>query len=202
MTINELRSKILDLSIQILDLLSSYQLSPKPLPKQDPKPSTVQDIEKSGRRIGKTKATSAKGITAIKTFEGFREVPYEDVGGVLTVGYGHTGKKACKRISKEEAEKLLIEDVRDAEACINKFVTASLLQHEFDALVSLIYNIGAGAFKKSTLLKKLNTNAKYDAANEFLRWDIADGKKLTALNKRRRSERRMFLASEYKGYNV
>lgn len=201
MTVNELRDKVIELSIQVIHLLSSYPTQ-KSLPKALPKPTTVKEIERLGRKIGKSKTTSSRGINAIKIFEGFREIPYEDAVGIITVGYGHTGKRAYSRVSKEEAEKLLIEDVCIAEECINTFVTKSLLQHEFDALVSLIYNIGTGAFKKSTLLKRLNEGRKYDTANEFLRWDKAGGKRLNALNKRRRSERRMFLAAEYKGYDV
>ena len=72
-------------------------------------------------------------------------------------------------------------------------VKVDLTQNEFDALVSLIYNIGAGNFQKSTLLKVLNQE-KYDAAaNQFLRWNKAGGNVLAGLTKRREHERELFL---------
>jgi lysozyme len=192
------------LSVQILEMIASYYSGQSyPIDNNTKIPNDpVKDKEKQGRRIrGSARSTSTKGIEIIKLFEGYREKPYLDAVGVLTVGYGHTSNvKGC--VTPTQATWLLLEDLAKVEEAINNSVFIQLLQHEFDALASFIYNVGAGAFKKSTLLKCLNAGQKYNAASEFLKWDKAGGSRLEALTKRRRSERRMFLSGEYKGYEA
>lgn len=139
--------------------------------------------------------TSDKGIELIKQFEGFRNQAYLCPAGVWTIGYGHT--KAVKPgmvISSTRGEVLLREDLRFFEATVNQSVKVPLNQNQFDALVSLCYNIGSTAFNNSTLLKLLN-KSQYDAAQwQFLRWVNGGGRQLPGLVKRRQAERDLFRA--------
>ena len=116
--------------------------------------------------------TSQKGINLIKKFEGFRNKAYRCSAGVLTIGYGHTGNvKEGDDISEAKAEELLKEDVKFAENAVNRFVCRPIQQNQFDALVSFVYNLGAGAFSSSTLCRKVNVKPDDDSIyNEFLKW--------------------------------
>ena len=98
------------------------------------------------------------------------------------------------KLQPEKATELLMTHVQDnIQGFIYSLVKVDLTQNEFDALVSLIYNIGSGNFKSSTLLRILNQK-KYDAAaNQFLRWNKAGGRVLAGLTKRREHERELFL---------
>jgi len=136
---------------------------------------------------------SDKGLALIKEFEGVRLAAYLDSVGVPTIGYGHTkGVQMGDRCSMEEAAAWLAEDCEEAEDCVNGAVNVPLTQHEFDALISFVFNLGCGNFRKSTLLKKL-LDSDYDgAAQEFQRWDKAGGQVLAGLTKRRLAEARLF----------
>lgn len=138
---------------------------------------------------------SDTGLELIKRFEGFSSAPYLCPAGVWTIGYGRTeGIHAnTPPISEQVAEIYLREDVYEAENAVLDLVNIPLTQSQFDALVCLTFNIGAGHFKRSTLLKKLNGSDVESAANEFLRWIYASGKKLKGLEKRRKAERELFL---------
>ena len=107
----------------------------------------------------------------IKQSEGLRLEAYLCPAGVLTIGYGHTGSdvKEGSRVSREEAENLLTRDLERFEKDILKMVKVGLTQNQFDALVSFTYNVGSGALKTSTLLKKLNAGSYMEAADEFLK---------------------------------
>lgn len=134
-------------------------------------------------------------IDLIKEFEGLRLTAYKDIVGVWTIGYGHT-KTAVEgmRITSAGAEMLLRSDLEWVEGVLNNSVKVPLKQNEYDALASLIYNIGGPAFKRSTLLRMLNNGAdKVDIANEFLRWNKAGGKVVKGLTNRREHERQLFL---------
>jgi GH24 family phage-related lysozyme (muramidase) len=134
-------------------------------------------------------------IDMLKEFEGFRSYPYTCPGGSLTIGYGNTIKPGeYTSITKEQAEALLRKTVSSFEAAVKKMVTVPLSQNQYDALVSLAYNIGAGALRKSTLIKKLNTGDYKGAADEFLRFVKANGKTMEGLVKRRERERNLFLS--------
>lgn len=138
---------------------------------------------------------SDKAIEFIKSHEGFSAVPYQCPGGVWTIGYGHTrGVNAYTMpITPASAEDYLYADIASAEETINQRVNVPLTQGQYDALVSLVYNIGSSSFRRSSLLKNLNREDYTGAANEFLRWIHANGKKLRGLEKRRKAEREMFL---------
>lgn len=137
---------------------------------------------------------SEAGLDLIKSFENLRLEAYMPTpDDVPTIGYGHTkGVQMGNSCTEEQATDWLREDCSDAEECVNKFVRVPMTQNEFDALVSLTFNIGCGAFKGSTLLKLLN-NADYDgAAAQFPRWSKQAGNTLAGLVRRREAERRMF----------
>lgn len=85
-------------------------------------------------------------------------------------------------------------DVAWVEDCVRR-VLAPISQSQFDALASLIYNIGCTAFRRSTLLKRLNAYEYDSAANEFCRWNKSGGKVIKGLGRRREAEREMFLSS-------
>lgn len=134
-------------------------------------------------------------VDLVKRFEGFRAAAYQDQPGVWAIGYGTTrGVRPGMRISREQAEKLLREDIRAFAACLQRNVKAPLSQSQYNALLSFVYNLGCGALARSTLLRKLNAGNYAGAAEEFRRWVYAGGKKSKGLVRRRKAERELFLA--------
>jgi lysozyme len=122
-----------------------------------------------------------KGLDLIASFEGLRLKPYLCSAGVPTIGYGNTyyedGTKVAMSntaISEERAVLLLKLIVKDFEDIVNKYVKIDLTQNQFNSLVSLVYNIGGGNFKASTLLKLVINNPNdANIAKQFLRWNKA-----------------------------
>lgn len=147
---------------------------------------------------------SARGLDALKRSEGLRLQMYDDTRGACTVGYGHlvhkgrtgTNPKAeapfVGGISENIAADLLLTDTRIAQGAVNQFVSVPLAQHQFDALVNLVYNIGGGAFRNSTLLKRLNAGDYKGAARQFDVWVNAGSHRDKGLVSRRARERQMF----------
>ena len=135
-------------------------------------------------------AVSAASLVAIATYEGYRGNAYQDSVGVPTIGFGETaGVKMGDKTTPERAlVQLLASTEKHADA-----ITVPLYQHEFDAYVSLSYQIGAGAFCRSTLIKKLNKGDYTGACNELDKWVYAGGKKLPGIVKRRQKEKEMCL---------
>ncbi len=142
--------------------------------------------------------TSKNGIEFIKRHEGLRLKAYQDSAGVWTIGYGHTSTaKQGMTITEAEAEKLLIQDLKTAEDEINRHLLP-LKQHQFDSLISLVFNIGIGAFRKSTLLKRLKMDVNHpDIANQFNRWVYGGGKILPGLVRRRKEEANLYINGIY-----
>jgi lysozyme len=150
-----------------------------------------------------TMKTSAAGRAAISVREGAKLTAYRDSAGVLTIGVGHTSAAgaptvtAGMRITAAEADKVLSRDLAAVEVDLNRMATVPLNQNEFDALVSLVFNIGATAFRKSTLLRRLNAGDRRGAADQFLAWNkiTRNGRKveLRGLTTRRQAERGQFL---------
>lgn len=132
---------------------------------------------------------SAKGEQAIIDREGVRTKAYKDTKGIWTIGVGHTGPDVVEGlvIPLTHAYALFHIDLLWAEDAINENVTAPLTQNQFDALVSFTYNVGENAFKKSTLLRKLNAGDYEGAIREFDRWHIPP-----EITKRRDSEKKQF----------
>lgn len=139
---------------------------------------------------------SDRGLDLIKLHEGCRLEAYQDSVGIWTIGYGHTmGVKQGDACDQQQADDWLKADIRSAENCIDKSVTADLSQAEFDALCSFTFNLGCAALRNSTLLRKLNAGDYDGAALEFKKWDHAGGKQLVGLTKRRAAEAELFEAT-------
>lgn len=137
--------------------------------------------------------TSEAGIGLIKSFESCRLVAYRDVVGVWTIGYGSTVDVAPgMQITQAQADERLKADLKDAERAVNDTVKVPLEQCEFDACVSLAFNIGGKAFKNSTLARLLNAGETEAAGLEFRRWDKAGGQVVAGLTRRRWAEQRLF----------
>ena len=141
--------------------------------------------------------TSPKGIALIKEFGGLRLRAYKCPGGVWTIGYGHTaGVKAGMVITEAQAEDFLKEDLFSCENAVNN-QKLSINQNQFDALVSLIYNIGIGNFQKSTLLRKARVNPNDNSImDEFLKWVYSKGRVLPGLQRRRLREMKLYFSNE------
>lgn len=135
--------------------------------------------------------TSKEGIDFIASFEGFEAEAYVCPGGKLTIGYGHTRNvKRDDVITVAEAKQLLQEDVAEAERYVNAFVHAPLRQNQFDALVSFVFNVGCGNFRRSSLLKEVNCDADNfgDIRPRFMAFVKSKGKVSPGLTRRRKAE--------------
>ena len=139
------------------------------------------------------------GLKLIAQFEGCYLQAYLCPANVWTIGIGTTiypnGVKVKKgdKCTLEQAHEYLAHDMIEFEKTVNDSVKVPLSQNQFDALVSLTYNIGQAAFGNSTLLKKLNAKDYQGAADQFLRWNKGGGKVLKGLVRRREAERALFL---------
>jgi len=134
----------------------------------------------------------------IKSFESLRLTAYDDGTGVWTIGYGHTkGVLPGMKITRTQAEDWFRADLGVAEGTMRLAVKVPLEQHEYDALLSLVFNIGGGNFSKSTLRTLLNELRYEDAAWEFPKWRKAGGKVLQGLVKRRDAEHVLFVTGHY-----
>lgn len=131
----------------------------------------------------------------IKSYEKLRLEAYLPTkNDVPTIGWGHTlGVKMGDKITREEAQQLFEQDTAWVEAALNELVKVPLTQNQFDALGSLVFNIGRTNFSRSTLLKKLNLKDYAGAADQFLVWNKQKGKPLRGLSIRRDKERALFL---------
>jgi len=139
---------------------------------------------------------SKDGLALTESFESCKLVAYQDVKGVWTIGWGHTGVLVRPGLTctQEQADAWLLEDCAAAEQAVNRFVCVAINQHEFDALVDFAFNCGITAFANSTLLKKLNSGDIPGAAHEFEKWDHASGKVVAGLLRRRLAEEKEFLS--------
>ncbi len=149
--------------------------------------------------------TSPMGIKVLEAFEGLRLKAYTDSAGLLSIGYGHliTPEDAMGEesvISQQDAEDLLIMDLAEAEHAVNSQVIILLSQRQFDALVCLVYNIGSGAFRNSTIRKRLNVGDYEGAASAWTApatiFNKAGGKITEGLTNRRKAERKLFEGTE------
>lgn len=141
---------------------------------------------------------SKNGLHLTEQFEGCKLTAYPDPatgGDPWTIGYGHTGNDVYEglTITQEKAEELLMQDIQKAVNAVNSKVTSNITQNEFDALVDFTFNCGAGNFASSTLLKKINAGDIEGASHEFEKWDMANGKHMAGLLRRRHAEVEEFL---------
>lgn len=144
---------------------------------------------------------SNKGLALLKEFEGCVLRSYKCPANVWTIGYGSTGPhvKPGMVITRKEAEVLLIKDLDRFEKAVLKAVSKTPEQEEFDAMVSLAFNIGIGGFNKSSVVRNYNKGDKTAAANSFGLWNKAtvNGKRvvLAGLTRRRAAEKDLFLSA-------
>lgn len=140
---------------------------------------------------------SQKGIDLIKKFEGFSDKEYICPAGKTTIGYGHVilaDEHFQEPMTRREAENLLKKDLEPRQKSLNSFLKVKVNQNQFDALMSLIYNIGVGNFQKSTLLKFVNDRLFDKVPDQFIRWCYISGEKSTGLINRREEEIKLWLS--------
>ncbi len=139
--------------------------------------------------------TNDRGIGLIKSFEGLRLQSYQCAAGVWTIAYGHTGRDIVANMTctEEEAEAWLRQDLLASEAAVSRLVKVPISDNAFAALVSLVFNIGAGGFASSTVLRKTNEGKFPAAAKAFLLWNKVKGKVNMGLCRRRKIEAELFL---------
>jgi lysozyme len=136
-------------------------------------------------------ALSASTLVGIAGWEGYSGSAYQDIVGIWTIGFGTTaGVKQGQSIDPVKALKRKLDDVQKFEGAIKQCVTVPLHQHEYDAYLSLAYNIGPTAFCRSTLVRLLNEGKYTMACEQILRWDKAGGKVVRGLTLRREAEYR------------
>jgi len=160
----------------------------------------VDDLNKVVDKLAPSSMTTSDvGVNLISAFEDTQFKSYDDGVGVWTIGIGTTVYPNGVKVKQgdtctlEQAKTYFKHDLAKFENTVNESVTVPLTQNQFDALVSLTYNIGSGAFKGSTLLKLLNKGDYQGAAEQFLAWKKAKGKVLPGLVRRREAERALFL---------
>ena len=133
------------------------------------------------------------GLELTKSFEKCRLIPYQDSGGVWTNGWGNTHRVTPGvTITQAKADDELVANVQDAVDCVNDNVNVDLNQDQFDALVDFVFNIGCGAFKGSTLLRKLNAGDYQGAEAQFAVWNKIKGVTSRGLDNRRAGEIDLF----------
>jgi|TARA_R110000823_G_scaffold11710_1_gene39528 lysozyme len=146
--------------------------------------------------------TNDEGIAIIKRYEGCSLKCYLDPIGIPTIGYGsiwgldHSRLDSSHRdITEDEAQHLLKRELHKTENSVARMVKSSLTQNQFSALCCLVYNVGSGRFRSSTIRMKINRKDFIGAANEFWKWRRAGGKILKGLVRRRKDEEILFRKS-------
>jgi lysozyme len=153
----------------------------------------------SFKPVDSTMKLNQAGIDLIAGFEGYRSTAYLDSAGIWTIGFGATFYPNGVKVKKgdtctvEQAKQYKAHDLKRFEKCVNDVVKVKINQNQYNALVSLTYNIGESAFKNSTLARKLNSGDYQGAADQFLAWNKAGGKVVQGLVNRRTAERKLFL---------
>lgn len=142
--------------------------------------------------------TNRRGIALIQRFETCELQAYLCPAGVPTIGWGSTGPdiKLGMVWTQEQCDARFVRDLRRFEREVESLMTFEPTSNEFSALVSFAYNVGVNALAKSTLLRKFNAGDTAGAANEFLRWNKANGVPLAGLTRRREAERDLFLSPD------
>lgn len=142
------------------------------------------------KTIGSLILASAVAIGSITQYEGFKSDAYVDMAGIPTIGYGSTKDVHIgDRIDEKGARSRLIKEVMDTYGQgVKNCVKVPLHQSEYDAYVSLTYNIGVKAFCSSTIVKKLNQEDYSGACKQIKRWNKVNGKVVKGLDNRREGE--------------
>ena len=136
---------------------------------------------------------SKSGLQLTERFEGCKYVAYQDQRGIWTLGYGHTfGVVEGMACTQEQAEAWLIADTAWAVSVVNKYVAITVTQGEFDAMTDFVFNVGAGNFEHSALLRLVDAGQFAQAAEEFEKWDHCGGQVVAGLLRRRLAEAQEF----------
>ena len=138
------------------------------------------------------------GLDLIKSFEGLRLKAYRCPAGVPTIGYGATGPDVRIGMiwTEGQADARLVADVARFEQAVAKALTVPANENEFAAMVSLAFNIGTGAFARSSVLRRHNARDFAGAAEAILLWNKGGGRVLPGLVRRRKAERDLYLTAE------
>jgi lysozyme len=151
-------------------------------------------MERPTQADGSVMTLTQAGRKLLMEREGCKLTAYKDTIGVLTIGVGHTSGagppkvKSGMKITQTQAEQIFADDVAEFEDGVSGLLERPAAAHEFDAYVSLAYNIGLGAFAGSTTLKKFNAGDVAGAAEGILMWNIPH-----EIKARRRGEHQQFL---------
>ena len=137
---------------------------------------------------------AALGMTAViglvAGFEGLRQQAYKDAVGIPTICYGHTGDVVMGQYkTAEQCREVLEWDIQAAYSGLKSCINVRLTPGERIAYTSFIFNVGAGAFCRSTIARKINSGDRIGACNDLRRWVYANRRPLPGLVKRRESER-------------
>lgn len=146
------------------------------------------------RSLASLAAAGAIGLAAyiVPVFEGREHQAYPDLGGVWTICDGDTENVGPGQVATDqECDERTKRQIARQFKAVDRYVTRPLKDHQKAALASFIYNVGEGAFAKSTLLKRLNAGQPF--CNELLRWDKVKGRVVRGLTKRRQFERNLCL---------
>ena len=144
--------------------------------------------------------TSEKGLEFLARWEGERLQIYNDVAGYPTIGVGHLivdGEDFSAGITHDQAMSMLAEDIQDAEGSVNLYLDVPISQHRFDALASFTFNVGGGAFRRSTLLRLLNGGQPDEVPAQLVRWNRAGGRVSRGLVNRRAAESKLWITGDY-----
>lgn len=135
------------------------------------------------------------GATGHDGLEGVRFRPYQDVAGIRTVCYGHTGRDIIpgKTYSQAECDALLRHDLATVARQIAPYIHVPVPETTRGALYSFVYNVGVGHFSTSTLLQKINQGDIRGACDQLRRWRYAGGRPWKGLITRRETERQVCL---------
>lgn len=164
----------------------NHPTSPLRTPQAGSKGLLVALLLAGGMTMAPQLQVSTQGVEAVKRYEGLETKAYRDAVGVLTVCYGETKNvNPLRRYTEAECTAKLRSSLGEHSEAVSRWVTVPLTQTQFDALSSFVYNVGETAFRKSTLLRKLNNLDCWGAAAEYSKWVNAGGKKLKGLVLRR-----------------
>lgn len=153
--------------------------------------------------------TSAEGISMIAGFERFSPVPYTDAANDCRVGYGHLvhggpcdgseGAEPLAGVSQQKAREQLVDRIRAVEPSVNATMNIASRQHQFDAIVSFVLNVGTTVFESSQIAELLSTGRSAEVAKQLLLWINGDGKPIPELVTRRQAESTLFATGTYPG---
>ena len=136
-----------------------------------------------------------EGVDLVTLFEGYSSTPYRCAAGVWTIGFGTTRYPSGRRVTRsdpdctrEQAETWLHHELEKAERVVIRYCKIYLNDKQRAALASFVYNLGSGAFRASTLRRRINSGDWDDVPYQMSRWNKAGGRVLRGLVRRRTAE--------------